>query len=211
VGSKHVVRPRLPHLADQVLAGFLVVDELLGLRIPPEPAVGAQGDDAQMTDTGGAVADLRLSGPGARPDLTGTVKLEEMWLKLPFSRLNITEGVVSFSKEQPFDPQINITGESITGSRMVQVFVQGRALDPKVRLTSSPPLPEGEIASLLQAAMRSENNVRTSEPLRRIGTPMTGRFPLSPRRGHWDSNDGTPEPSNYWHVNKLHKSPAKEA
>jgi hypothetical protein len=106
---------------------------------------------------GNAVADLRLSGPGARPELTGTVKLEEMWLKLPFSRLNITEGVVSFSKEQPFDPQINITGESITGSRMVQVFVQGRALDPKVRLTSSPPLPEGEIASLLATGVTTSD------------------------------------------------------
>ena len=106
---------------------------------------------------GNAVADLRLSGPGARPELTGTVKLEEMWLKLPFSRLNITEGVVSFSREQPFDPQINITGESITGSRMVQVFVQGRALDPKVRLTSSPPLPEGEIASLLATGVTTSD------------------------------------------------------
>ena len=106
---------------------------------------------------GNAVADLRFSGGGARPDLTGTVRLEEMWLKLPFSRLDITEGVVSFTREQPFDPQINITGESITGSRMVQVFVQGRALDPKVRLTSSPPLPEGEIASLLATGVTTSD------------------------------------------------------
>ena len=112
---------------------------------------------------GNAVADLRFSGVGAKPDLTGKINLEEMWLKLPFSRLNITKGEVSFNKEQPFDPQIDITGESITGSRIVQVFVQGRALDPKVRLTSSPPLPEGEIASLLATGVTTSDLTSSSD------------------------------------------------
>ena len=106
---------------------------------------------------GNAVADLRLTGLGAKPDLTGKVRLEQMWLKLPFSRLTISQGEVSFNREQPFDPQIDVRGESIIGSRIVQVFVQGRALDPKVRLTSSPPLPEGEIASLLATGVTTSD------------------------------------------------------
>ncbi len=106
---------------------------------------------------GNAVADLRWAGPGSRPELTGKVRLEEMWLKLPFSRLNITEGELSFTKEQPYDPQILIIGESITGSRTVEVFVQGRALDPKVRLTANPPLPEGEIATLLATGVTTSD------------------------------------------------------
>jgi hypothetical protein len=106
---------------------------------------------------GNAVADLKLSGLGSKPELTGKVRLEEMWLKLPFSRLNITDGSLTFTREQPFDPSIDITGESITGNRIVQVFVQGRALDPKVRLTSSPPLPEGEIASLLATGVTTSD------------------------------------------------------
>ncbi len=106
---------------------------------------------------GNAVADLKLSGLGSKPELTGKVRLEEMWLKLPFSRLNVTDGSLTFTREQPFDPSIDITGESITGNRIVQVFVQGRALDPKVRLTSSPPLPEGEIASLLATGVTTSD------------------------------------------------------
>ncbi len=106
---------------------------------------------------GNAVADLALGGVGARPVLTGKVRFEEMWIKLPFSRLTITKGEILLTKEQPFDPQIDVTGESITGSRIVQVFVQGRALDPKVRLTSSPPLPEGEIASLLATGVTTSD------------------------------------------------------
>lgn len=106
---------------------------------------------------GNAVADLKLTGKGAQPVLTGAVRLEEMWIRLPFSRLNITQGSIQFNESQPFDPQIDVTGESITGNRIVQVFVQGRALDPKVRLTSSPPLPEGEIASLLATGVTTSD------------------------------------------------------
>lgn len=102
---------------------------------------------------GNVVADLRLGGTGARPVLTGRATMEQMWVRLPFSRLNITEGVISFTEDKPFDPQINVVGESITDGRTVQVMVQGRALDPKVRLTSSPPLPEGDIVSLLATGL----------------------------------------------------------
>lgn len=98
---------------------------------------------------GNVTTDLRLSGTGARPVLTGRAELGQMWVKLPFSRLNITEGAIDFREDQPFDPQINVRGESITGGRVVEVAVSGRALDPRVRLTSNPPLSEGDIASLL--------------------------------------------------------------
>ncbi len=118
---------------------------------------------------GNGVVDLRLTGMGAAPVLTGNVKLEEMWLKLPFSRLNITQGVISFSEAQPFDPQIDVTGESLTGGRQVTVVVQGRALDPKVRLSSSPPLPEGEIAALLATG------VTTSDLTQNGGDEAAGR------------------------------------
>lgn len=117
---------------------------------------------------GNGMVDLRLSGAGAAPVLTGTVKLEEAWLKLPFSRLTITQGVISFSEAQPFDPQIDVSGESLTGGRQVQVVVQGRALDPQVRLTSSPPLPEGEIATLLATGV-------TTSDLTQNGDEAAGR------------------------------------
>jgi len=106
---------------------------------------------------GSVVADLRVSGTGARPVLTGRATMEQMWLKLPFSRLTITEGAIVFTEDKPFDPQINVIGKSITDGRVVEVVVQGRALDPTVRLTSSPPLPEGEIASLLATGVTTSD------------------------------------------------------
>ena len=106
---------------------------------------------------GNVVADLRLAGTGARPVLTGRATLEQMWLRLPFSRLTITEGAIVFTEDKPFDPQINVIGESITDGRVVEVAVHGRALAPKVRFTSSPPLPEGEIATLLATGVTTSD------------------------------------------------------
>ena len=98
---------------------------------------------------GGAVVDLHLAGPGSKPELTGKVDLKDTWLKLPFSRLNLTQGTVSFTKEAPFDPQIELLGEAVVSDYMITLDATGRAVDPKVRFSSSPPLSEGDIASLL--------------------------------------------------------------
>ena len=98
---------------------------------------------------GSVVTDFKLGGTGEKLEFTGKADLQEAWVKLPFSRLIIRSGIVSFNKELPFDPQIHVEGESIAGSYMVTLMVNGRALDPKLRFTSSPSLPEGEIATLL--------------------------------------------------------------
>lgn len=98
---------------------------------------------------GNVLVDLNLAGTGAQPELTGHVTLEEAWLKLPFSRLNLTSSVISFLKEKPFDPQVEMLGESVVGNYLVTLNVSGRALDPKLRFASSPPLAEGDITYLL--------------------------------------------------------------
>ena len=106
---------------------------------------------------GSVVADFRLTGNGARPVLVGRATLQQMWIKLPFSRLTITDGELVLTEEKPFDPQIRVRGESIMDGRVVEVAVEGRALDPRVRLTSSPPLPEGEIAALLATGVTTSD------------------------------------------------------
>ncbi len=141
---------------------------------------------------GNVVADLKLTGSGARPVLTGRATMEQMWVKLPFSRLNITNGSIEFTEDKPFDPQINVVGESVTDGRMVQVIVQGRALDPMVRLTSSPPLPEGEIASLLATGVTtSDLSTRGGEAAGRAAFVVLQQayrrmFPRSARRSDDD-------------------------
>lgn len=98
---------------------------------------------------GGVAADLRLHGTGAQPILEGKATLEQVRLRLPFSRLTINRGDITFTKDRPFEPVLDISGDSYVNGYWVNLQAYGSAFDPKIRFSSSPPLPEGEIATLL--------------------------------------------------------------
>lgn len=98
---------------------------------------------------GATLVDVRVGGTGAAPTLEGKASLDGARLLLPFSRLAITRGDILFTKDKPFDPTIDLQGDSLISNYQVSVYAYGRAMDPKLRFTSSPPLPENEIASLL--------------------------------------------------------------
>ena len=106
---------------------------------------------------GGAVANLHVGGSGAAPDLEGNISLEGARVRLPFSRLAISRGDIIFSKEAPLDPRLDLQGESVINNYVVTVRAYGSALAPKLNLSSSPPLKENEIASLLATGSAAGN------------------------------------------------------
>jgi hypothetical protein len=105
---------------------------------------------------GGVVSQLKLSGTGARPVLVGKVSLQDARVRLPFSRLAVSRGDLLFTADKPFNPTLDVIGDSFVNGYQVQVQGYGEALNPKVRFSSSPPLPEGEIATLLATGSTSE-------------------------------------------------------
>lgn len=113
---------------------------------------------------GGVVVDVAAKGTGAQPEISGMVSLKDARLRLPFSRLNITKGDIIIEKDRPFDPQLDLQGDSFINNYQVTLYGYGPALDPKLRFTSSPPLSEGEIATLLATGATS-GNLRSSEGL----------------------------------------------
>jgi hypothetical protein len=98
---------------------------------------------------GRAAADLHLSGTGAVPVLEGKISQQGARVKLPFSRLELTRGDIVFTKERPFDPQLDLQGDATVENTQVTVYATGAAAKPTLRFTSSPPLSEPEIATLL--------------------------------------------------------------
>src|SRR4051812_45781347 len=58
--SDRVVAPRLAHFPLQVAVRLPVVDELFLVRVPGQLSAHADGDDAEVADRDGAVADLGL-------------------------------------------------------------------------------------------------------------------------------------------------------
>lgn len=98
---------------------------------------------------GGVEIDLHARGTGAAPELEGKMSFKDTRLRLPFSRMIFSRGEILFSKDKPFEPQLDFEGDSVVNNYRVALFATGPALDPVVRFTSSPPLSEGDIATLL--------------------------------------------------------------
>lgn len=118
---------------------------------------------------GAISADIALGGTGAAPRLTGFANVDRMVLKLPFSLLKITKGVVTMNPDNPFTPKLDVRGESRVGSNDITLYVYGDASNPKTRFTSTPPLSEADIVTLLGTGMTlgGDNAQMASEAMTR--------------------------------------------
>ena len=118
---------------------------------------------------GAISADIALGGTGAAPRLTGFANVDRLVLKLPFSLLKITKGVVTMNPENPFAPKLDVRGESRVGSNDITLYVYGDASNPKTRFTSTPPLSEADIVTLLGTGMTlgGDNAQMASEAMTR--------------------------------------------
>jgi hypothetical protein len=99
--------------------------------------------------TGDATTDLKLTGTGLRPGLQGVVQMEDVEATLPFSRLDVSTGSLTFSPDDPMNPTIDLQGRSVIRDYTVRVYVYGTLLSPQAIFTSEPPLGQEEIISLI--------------------------------------------------------------
>ena len=98
----------------------------------------------------GAVStDIKVAGTGAAPVLNGRANVDRMMLRLPFSVVKIAKGVVTLDPEKPFNPKLDVRGESRIGPNDIVFYVYGDAAQPKTRFTSTPPMSEPDIITLL--------------------------------------------------------------
>ena len=115
--------------------------------------------------TGRIEADLHLGGTGLKPWLDGTVTIERLTASLPFSRLQIQEGQIYFTPQQPFVPQLNLRGTSTIRDYDIAVFITGSAYEPEALFTSDPPLPQAEVVSLLATGLTTSELTRDPNAL----------------------------------------------
>jgi autotransporter translocation and assembly factor TamB len=77
------------------------------------------------------------------------VKISDFQAALPFTTLRVRSGTVRFSPANGLDPVLEIRGQAEPRPYRVSAFVYGTASNPQLVLTSTPPLPENEIMTLL--------------------------------------------------------------
>src|SRR4029079_15496912 len=99
--------------------------------------------------TGEATTDLKLIGTGLKPGLQGVVHMEDVEATLPFSRLDVSRGSLTFDPKDSTNPTIDLQGTSVIRDYTVRVYVYGTMLAPEAIFTSEPPLPQEEIISLI--------------------------------------------------------------
>jgi autotransporter translocation and assembly factor TamB len=99
--------------------------------------------------TGEATTDLKLTGNGLKPVLQGVIQMEDVEATLPFSRLDVSRGSLTFTADDPMNPRIDLQGTSVIRDYTVRVYVYGTLLSPDAIFTSEPPLPQEEIISLI--------------------------------------------------------------
>jgi hypothetical protein len=99
--------------------------------------------------TGEATGDLKLTGTGVDPELEGVVQMEDVEATLPFSRLDVSRGSLTFTPDDSMNPEIDLQGTSVIRDYTVRVYVYGTLLSPEAIFTSEPPLPQEEIISLI--------------------------------------------------------------
>jgi len=99
--------------------------------------------------TGQATTDLKLTGTGLHPGLEGVVHMEGVEATLPFSRLDVSRGSLTFDPDDSTNPTIDLQGTSVIRDYTVRVYVYGTLLSPQAIFTSEPPLPQEEIISLI--------------------------------------------------------------
>ena len=99
--------------------------------------------------TGEATTDLKLIGTGLNPGLQGVVHMEGVEATLPFSRLDVSRGSLTFNPNDSTNPTIDLQGTSVIRDYTVRVYVYGTLLSPQAVFTSEPPLPQEDIISLI--------------------------------------------------------------
>lgn len=99
--------------------------------------------------SGEITAGLQLRGTIGNPQPDGQIYISNFTAKLPFSTLAVKRGALRFTPETGFDPVLDLRATSNPRPYSVNGYVYGRASDPQLVLTSSPPLPENEIMTLL--------------------------------------------------------------
>jgi translocation and assembly module TamB len=131
--------------------------QLFSIREPP---FSNTGFDVRITSKhpfkvhnnlikGAVRPDLRLSGSGEVPILTGTVYVDSTRLALPAGNVLFESGAIRFDKTRPDLPSLDLIGKSRMAGYDITVSVEGPYNAPVVTLSSVPPLSSEDLLLLV--------------------------------------------------------------
>lgn len=116
--------------------------------------------DGQITGS------LKIKGPIANPNLTGQLLLsKDDKIFFRENQFEVSVARIDFAGEEADNPTIYLTANSrVRDEYDVSLMIQGKAKDPKINLTSQPPLSESEIISLLALGITPNAEEKPFDP-----------------------------------------------
>jgi autotransporter translocation and assembly factor TamB len=129
----------------------------LDLDVTSEPRVWIDNREALVRTT---VA-LHMKGTAVDPRLLGVISAEEGRVTIFDRTFRTDHATVSFVDGRVEEPWIDLAATSRQAGVAIYVTVQGAGETPTIKLTSSPPLPESDIISLLTIGTTREGAQQT--------------------------------------------------
>jgi len=127
---------------------------------------------------------LELKGNNQQVGLLGQVESTEGYMIFRDTKFLLSGATVRFESENKILPRFNLSGRSLVKERKalgaqefdVTLQVLGTPDDYKIRLSSSPPVPEGELISLLLLGVTNQGQGGNFAD---FGSALAGQIPLS--------------------------------
>jgi translocation and assembly module TamB len=124
-------------------ASVSVIGLNIALEAPEQVYVRGRGIDVEF---GGA---MKLGGTVTAPRTEGGFDLRRGGISLAGRSLDFTEGRISFNGGSITDPALNLVASSTSGNVIATLTIGGTAHNPKITLSSVPPLPQDEVLAHL--------------------------------------------------------------
>ncbi len=93
--------------------------------------------------------DLRLRGKGELPHLIGNVYVDSASISLPSTTLEFEQGLIQFLDTNPFVPQLGLAAQTRMLGYDINVSVSGNYVEPRIAISSVPPLPQDDLVMLV--------------------------------------------------------------
>jgi translocation and assembly module TamB len=117
--------------------------------------VRVQGNDSLRVRTplfrGNISTSLDLEGTLKDPIALGHVKIDSGSVTFPFGSLDVKQGFISLTSEDPFHPQLLMNAAGRRFGYEIKLEAAGNADRPIIQLSSIPPLPSDQIILMLTA------------------------------------------------------------
>jgi translocation and assembly module TamB len=101
--------------------------------------------------TGEVSANLQVQGTLKDPIALGDVKIDSGLVRFPFASLQVQQGMVNLSSQDPYRPQITVSASSKQFGYDIRLEVSGGVDAPLIQFSSTPPLSSEQILLMVTA------------------------------------------------------------